>query len=357
VRFAPLVGNPGSPNIFLNGLAGGIVAHFARGRRLHVRFMIKVKDLKKNFGTKAAVDGVSFDVAKGEILGFLGPNGAGKSTTMRMITGFIPPSSGEARVGDFDVEKHPVEAKRLIGYLPENAPCYSDMTVSGFLKFCGEARGLRGPKLRDAVDRAIATCFLEPVVHQSIDTLSKGYRHRTCLAQSILHDPPVLVLDEPTDGLDPNQKHEVRSLIRRMGKDKGIVFSTHILEEVEAVCTRAIIIDRGRIVANGTPDELKARAAGAGTIVLRAADRGGAALRPFLEKLEGCSAVEIIAEQPAALRLRPKDATGAEALAARAHELAVREKWKIVELRIEEGRLDDVFRSITLPDSALRLKS
>ena len=314
--------------------------------------MISVKDLKKVFGTKAAVDGVSFNVGKGEILGFLGPNGAGKSTTMRIVTGFLPPTSGEARVGEFDIEEHPVEAKRLIGYLPENAPCYSDMTVSGFLGFCGEARGLRGAKLKDAVDRAIATCFLEPVAHQSIDTLSKGYRHRTCLAQSILHDPPVLVLDEPTDGLDPNQKHEVRSLIRRMGKDKAIIFSTHILEEVEAVCTRAIIIDRGRIVANGTPDELKARAAGAGTIVLRAADRGGAALRPFLEKLEGCSAVEIIAEQPAALRLRPKDAACAETVAARVHELAAREKWKLVELRIEEGRLDDVFRSITLPDSA-----
>jgi ABC-2 type transport system ATP-binding protein len=314
--------------------------------------MISVKDLKKVFGMKAAVDGVSFNVGKGEILGFLGPNGAGKSTTMRIVTGFLPPTSGEARVGEFDVEEQPVEAKRLIGYLPENAPCYSDMTVSGFLGFCGEARGLRGAKLKDAVDRAIATCFLEPVAHQSIDTLSKGYRHRTCLAQSILHDPPVLVLDEPTDGLDPNQKHEVRSLIRRMGRDKAIIFSTHILEEVEAVCTRAIIIDRGHIVANGTPDELKARAAGAGTIVLRAADRGGAALRPLLEKLEGCSAVDVLAEHPAVLQLRPKDAAGAEALGARVHDLAARENWKLVELRIEEGRLDDVFRSITLPDSA-----
>ncbi len=314
--------------------------------------MISVNDLKKNFGTKAAVDGVTFRVDKGEILGFLGPNGAGKSTTMRIITGFLPPTSGSARVGDFDVEEQPVEAKRLIGYLPENAPCYSDMTVAGFLGFCGEARGLRGSKLKDAVECAIATCFLEPVVHQSIDTLSKGYRHRTCLAQSILHDPPVLVLDEPTDGLDPNQKHEVRSLIRRMGKNKAIIFSTHILEEVEAVCTRAIIIDRGRIVANGTPDELKGRAAGAGTIVLRAADRGGAALRPFLEKLEGCSAVEVSEEQSAVLRLHPKDASAASALAARVHELAVREKWKLVELRIEQGRLDDVFRSITLPDTA-----
>lgn len=314
--------------------------------------MIKVRDLKKNFGTKAAVDGVSFNVGKGEILGFLGPNGAGKSTTMRIVTGFLPPTTGEARVGEFDVEEHPVEAKRMIGYLPENAPCYSDMTVSGFLKFCGEARGLRGAPLKGAVDRAIATCFLEPVVHQSIDTLSKGYRHRTCLAQSILHDPPVLVLDEPTDGLDPNQKHEVRSLIRRMGKDKAILFSTHILEEVEAVCTRAIIIDRGRIVANGTPAELKSRAEGAGMIVLRVADCGAAALRPLLERLEGCSAVEVLEGSPAVLRLRPKDASIVSDLAARAHELAAREKWKLVELRIEEGRLDDVFRAITLPDSA-----
>jgi ABC-2 type transport system ATP-binding protein len=340
---------------FLNVPPPACVANIARRRRApggpHP-LMISVNDLKKNFGTKAAVDGVSFRVDRGEILGFLGPNGAGKSTTMRILTGFIPPTSGSAKVGEFDVEDQPVHAKRLTGYLPENAPCYSDMTVSGFLKFCGEARGLRAAKLKDAVDRAVATCFLEPVVHQSIDTLSKGYRHRTCLAQSILHDPPVLVLDEPTDGLDPNQKHEVRSLIRRMGKDKAIIFSTHILEEVEAVCTRAIIIDRGRIVANGTPDELKGRAAGAGTIVLRAADRGGAALRPFLDKLEGCSAVEVLEEQPAVLRLRPKDAATASALAARVHDLAVRHKWKLIELRIEEGRLDDVFRSITLPDTA-----
>ncbi len=314
--------------------------------------MIKVSNLRKVFGMKAAVDGVSFGVGKGEILGFLGPNGAGKSTTMRVLTGFLPPTSGDVRVGDFDVEEQAVEAKSLAGYLPENAPCYSDMTVTGFLRFCGEARGLRGAALRSAVDRAISTCFLEPVVQQSIDTLSKGYRHRTCLAQAILHDPPVLVLDEPTDGLDPNQKHEVRSLIRRMGQDKAIIFSTHILEEVEAVCTRAIIIDRGKIVANGTPEELKGRASGAGTIVLRAADRGGAALRPLLEKLEGCAGVEIAGEMPAVLRLRPKDATDARKLAARVHEVAVREKWKLEELRVEEGRLDDVFRSITLPDSA-----
>ncbi len=314
--------------------------------------MIKVSNLRKTFGTKAAVDGVSFGVAKGEILGFLGPNGAGKSTTMRIITGFLPPTSGEARVGGFDIEEHPVEAKRLVGYLPENAPCYSDMTVTGFLRFCGEARGLRGGSLRDAVDRAISMCFLGPVVHQNIDTLSKGYKHRTCLAQAILHDPPVLVLDEPTDGLDPNQKHEVRSLIRRMGEDKAIIFSTHILEEVEAVCTRAIIIDRGRIVANGTPDELKGRASGAGTIVLRVAEPAGAALLPVLRKLEGCAGAEIVTESPAVVRIRPKDPSKAARLSARVHEAAAREKWKLEELRVEEGRLDDVFRSITLPDGA-----
>lgn len=313
--------------------------------------MINVSNLKKHFGTKAAVDGVSFHVDKGEILGFLGPNGAGKSTTMRVVTGFFPPTEGEVRVGDFDVEEQPVEAKRLLGYLPENAPCYSDMTVRGFLSFCGEARGLRGAALRESVDRAIATCFLEPVMHQSVDTLSKGYRHRTCLAQSILHDPPVLVLDEPTDGLDPNQKHEVRQLIRRMGRDKAIIFSTHILEEVEAVCTRAIIIDRGRIVANGTPAELKGRAEGAGTIVLRVADSGGGALQPLLAKLPGCAAVEVVQDKPALLRLRPEKADGAAALSVRIHETVVREKWKLQELRIEEGRLDDVFRAITLPDS------
>ncbi len=317
--------------------------------------MIKVSNLRKNFGTKVAVDGVSFGVEKGEILGFLGPNGAGKSTTMRIVTGFLPPTAGEVRVGQFDVEDHPVEAKRLIGYLPENAPCYSDMTVRGFLKFCGEARGLRGTALGGAVDRAIATCFLEPVVHQSIDTLSKGYRHRTCLAQAILHDPPVLVLDEPTDGLDPNQKHEVRSLIRRMGRDKVIVFSTHILEEVEAVCTRAIIIDRGRIVANGTPEELKRRAPGAGAVVLRASGTGSSAWKAVLEKLEGCSGVEVIEEAPEVLlRVIPNDPSAAHRLAGRIHEVSLREKWALEELRVEDGKLDDVFRAITVPDSARR---
>ena len=218
--------------------------------------MIKIENLVKAFGAKRAVDGISFTVERGEVLGFLGPNGAGKSTTMRMVTGFMPPTSGRVSIGGHDVVDSPLEAKRLIGYLPENAAAYPDMTVHGFLNFIAELRGLQGEARKKAVRRVVELCFLESVLPQSIDTLSKGYRHRTCLAQALIHDPQVLIMDEPTDGLDPNQKHEVRNLIRELGKSKAIVFSTHILEEVDAACTRAIIIDRGRIVASGTPDEL-----------------------------------------------------------------------------------------------------
>jgi ABC-2 type transport system ATP-binding protein len=218
--------------------------------------MIRIDNLVKTFGAKRAVDGVSFAVERGEVLGFLGPNGAGKSTTMRMITGFFPPTSGSVSVGGHDVVEAPLEAKRLIGYLPEAAPSYPDMTVQGFLSFAAELRGLDGGARKRAIGRAVEQCFLSSVLHQSIDTLSKGYKHRTCLAQALIHDPEVLILDEPTDGLDPNQKHEVRNLIRELGKTKAIIFSTHILEEVDAACSRAIIIDRGRIVASGTPDEL-----------------------------------------------------------------------------------------------------
>ncbi len=222
--------------------------------------MIEVAKLSKHFGRKIAVDNLSFTVERGEVLGFLGPNGAGKSTTMRMVTGFIPPSSGDAKICGISIVENPSAAKTKIGYLPESAPLYNDMTVTGFLKFCAEIRGLVGPERNEAVERSIETCFLTSVAHQSIDTLSKGYRHRTCLAQALLHDPEVLILDEPTDGLDPNQKYEVRQLIKRLGESKAILFSTHILEEVEAACTRAVIVDRGAIVADGTPAELIAQA-------------------------------------------------------------------------------------------------
>ena len=218
--------------------------------------MIKIENLVKTFGAKRAVDGISFAVERGEVVGFLGPNGSGKSTTMRMITGYYAPTSGKVSVGGHDVVESPLQAKRLIGYLPENAAAYPDMSVRGFLEFAAALRGLAGESARKAVARAVERCFLDSVLHQSIDTLSKGYRHRTCLAQALIHDPEVLILDEPTDGLDPNQKHEIRNLIRELGRSKAVVFSTHILEEVDAACTRAIIIDRGRIVAQGTPDEL-----------------------------------------------------------------------------------------------------
>src|SRR5262245_14264580 len=218
--------------------------------------MIKIENLVKTFGAKRAVDGISFEVARGEVLGFLGPNGAGKSTTMRMITGFMPPTSGRVTIGGHDVAESPLETKRLVGYLPENAAAYPDMTVHGFLNFTAEMRGLKGNQKKQAVGRVVELCFLGSVLRQSVDTLSKGYKHRTCLAQALIHDPEVLIMDEPTDGLDPNQKFEVRNLIREIGKSKAIIFSTHILEEVDAACTRAIIIDRGRIVASGTPDQL-----------------------------------------------------------------------------------------------------
>jgi len=221
--------------------------------------MIKVENLVKAFGPKLAVNDVSFTVERGEVLGFLGPNGAGKSTTMRMITGFIPPTSGRITIGGYDVLEDPLPAKRLIGYLPENAPGYADMTVHGFLNFAAELRGLQGDARKKAIHRAAELCLLNNVLYQTIDTLSKGYKHRTGLAQALIHDPDILIMDEPTDGLDPNQKHDVRNLIKRMGENKAIIFSTHILEEVEAACTRVIIIDRGKIVANGTPQELKSR--------------------------------------------------------------------------------------------------
>ncbi len=303
--------------------------------------MIRIENLVKTFGAKRAVDGVSFNVERGEVLGFLGPNGAGKSTTMRMITGFMPASSGRVTVGGHDVGESPLEAKRLIGYLPENAPSYPDMTVLGFLKFAAELRGLAGEAGKKAVDRVVGLCHLDSVLHQSVDTLSKGYKHRTSLAQALVHDPEVLVLDEPTDGLDPNQKHEVRDLIHSLGRSKAIVFSTHILEEVDAACTRVIIIDRGRIVANGTPAELRAMSDLAGAVTLQA--QGATA-----EKLSALGRVEAL---NGAFRIYPRDKSAAAALAQAVIELVNREGWKVEGMYGERGELDEVFRRITLPDT------
>jgi ABC-2 type transport system ATP-binding protein len=220
--------------------------------------MISVKQLRRTFGPIVAVDSISFDVEKGQVLGFIGPNGAGKTTAMRMLTCFLKPDSGTATVCGNDIITQPVAVRCCVGYLAENAPAYGEMTVGSFLNFICDVRQIRGKNRKDALDRIVSMCSIESVYHQSIETLSKGYCRRVGLAQALIHDPPVLILDEPTDGLDPNQKYEVRRLISSMAKDKCIVISTHILEEVEAVCSRTIIIAKGKILVDSTPEKLKA---------------------------------------------------------------------------------------------------
>ncbi len=219
--------------------------------------MIKVKELRRSFGPVVAVDGISFSVEKGQVLGLLGPNGAGKSTAMRMLACFLRPDSGTATIRGYDILKNPIEVRRTIGYLAENVPAYNEMTVGSFLNFVCDARQIKGKERKQALDRIVPMCSIESVYHQTIETLSKGYKRRVGLAQALIHDPDVLILDEPTDGLDPNQKHEVRKLINKMAKDKCIIISTHILEEVEAVCSRTIIIAKGRILVDSTPSQLK----------------------------------------------------------------------------------------------------
>lgn len=219
--------------------------------------MIEVKELRRSFGPVVAVDGISFSVEKGQVLGLLGPNGAGKSTAMRMLACFLRPDSGTATICGYDILQNPIEVRRTIGYLAENAPAYNEMTVGSFLNFICDARRIKGKKRKQALDRIVPMCSIDSVYHQTIETLSKGYKRRVGLAQALIHDPDVLILDEPTDGLDPNQKHEVRKLINKMAKDKCIIISTHILEEVEVVCSRTIIIAKGRILVDSTPSQLK----------------------------------------------------------------------------------------------------
>lgn len=318
--------------------------------------MIEVNNLSKVFGPKVAVNQLSFTVEPGNVLGFLGPNGSGKSTTMRMITGYLPPSSGSVKVCGFDIVDKPIEAKAKIGYLPESAPSYSDMTVLSFLNFSAELRGLSGMAKKAAVRRVVEMTFIESVLGQDIDTLSKGYKHRTCLAQSLIHDPEVLILDEPTDGLDPNQKHEVQQLIKRMGETKTIIFSTHILEEVEAVCSRAIIIDRGNIVANGTPAELKSSAELAGSVLmtLRREGADAQALQRQVAARPGVLRSDIVVADGARLVLRAMPDRGRlqGSLSGPLAEWAVRENLGLEDIRVEEGRLDDVFRALTVTDAA-----
>ncbi len=315
--------------------------------------MIEIKNLSKHFGPKVAVDNLSLSVRKGEVLGFLGPNGAGKSTAMRMITGFLPPTAGTVSVGGADIVDSPNVAKKKMGYLPESAPLYADMTVTSFLNFVAELRGMNGETRKTAVNKAIDTCFLQKVRHQAIDTLSKGYKHRTCLAQAIIHDPEVLILDEPTDGLDPNQKDVVRNLIKEMGKTKAIIFSTHILEEVEACCSRAIIIDQGRIVADGTPGELRRRASRAGQVHVQINGQSGSGIRAELGSLRHAGAVEGDATDTGftgIVRPKPKSAPGS--LASEISALCQSKGLQLLELHEDQGRLDDMFRELTTQNQA-----
>jgi ABC-2 type transport system ATP-binding protein len=313
--------------------------------------MIETNMLRKVFGPIEAVKGVSFRVEKGEVLGFLGPNGAGKSTVMRMLTCFLPPTSGTASIGQHDILTHSMEARKLIGYLPESNPLYVDMTPTSFLQFIGEMRGFRGAELNKAVERAIEMCWLRNVREQPIETLSKGYQRRVGLAQALLHNPPVLILDEPTDGLDPNQKHEVHTLIRQMASEKAIVLSTHILEEVEAVCTRAIIIAGGRIVADGTPGDLMRQSRYHGAVRLSLSAPTGQVDVAALEKVEGVREVERI-ESPNGQILFTVFPQPGRSVAHGLAVLAAERGWQIEELTVESGNLTEVFREITTKEVA-----
>lgn len=308
--------------------------------------MIATRDLVKRFGPIEAVSGVSLSVNRGEVLGFLGPNGAGKSTTMKMITGFLRPTSGSASICGFDVLDRPVEAKRRLGYLPEGAPLYPDMTAHAFLRFVASARGLGGSEKEKRIDAAIERTHLEEVLRQPIETLSKGFKRRVGLAQALLHDPEVLILDEPTDGLDPNQKFEVRSLINEMAPEKAIVISTHILEEVDAVCTRAVIIAGGRIVADGTPHDLAARSRYHNAVSLIVPPDLAGTATDALSGMATVHTVETTARPDGTIKLTafPKDGAN---IYGRVNQLVQAHEWPVTELRGETGFLDDVFRSIT----------
>lgn len=305
--------------------------------------MIEAQALTKSFGGTDAVRDVSFSVAKGEVLGFLGPNGAGKSTTMKMITGFLTPTRGTARVCGHDILTQTRAAQRRLGYLPEGAPAYGDMTPFGLLSFVADVRGLRGLARRTRIEAALDAAQVRGVVHQPIDTLSKGFKRRVGLAQALLHDPDVLILDEPTDGLDPNQKHDVRSLIREMAPEKAILISTHILEEVEALCSRTLVIARGCIVADNTPADLLRRDPLHGAVILAVAAAARPALLPKLHLIPGALAVE---EEGETLVVRPVPGREADLLAGLTQ--AVRaENWPVAEIYQQRGRLDVVFRALT----------
>ncbi len=311
--------------------------------------LIVIDGLSKRFGNLVAVDEISLDVPKGEVLGFLGPNGAGKSTTMKMACGFLDPDRGSTQICGFDVAANPRAAKQHLGYLPEGAPAYGEMTARAFLGFVAEVRGLGGKARRTAIDSAVERTGLQSVVDQSVETLSKGFKRRVGLAQAIMHDPDVLILDEPTDGLDPNQKHEVRKLIKQMAPEKAIVVSTHILEEVDAVCSRAVIIDKGRIVADGTSKELKLQLPYHNAVSLRISTEDLEKTQAALEALANVSKVVTRrGKKTSHLRAMSKNGKSiATAVAKSLTEAAVHPD----ELFVEQGSLDDVFHQITTSET------
>lgn len=315
--------------------------------------LIETSELRKTFGPINAVDGISLNVNKGEVLGFLGPNGAGKSTTMKMIAGFLQPDSGTARICGHDILDAPIEAKEKLGYLPEGAPSYGEMTPVSFLRFISAIRGSVGPEIQREVDAVTEKTGLRDVLGQSIDTLSKGYKRRVGLAQAILHDPDVLILDEPTDGLDPNQKHHVRELIAAMAESKAIIVSTHILEEVEAVCSRAIIIDYGRIVADGTAEELQARVPYHNAVAISARQESEELIRKDLEAAGGVAKVETVSQKNGSVRLRVIAKNGA-VIAADIAALIKEKSLPVEEIYVERGKLEDVFRQITTAEKGSR---
>lgn len=315
--------------------------------------MIEIRNLTKRFGPFTAVDNLSFQVRPGEVLGFLGPNGAGKSTTMKMVTGFLPPTSGTAAVCGHDITDAALAAKQRIGYLPEGAPLYPDMTPRGMLGFVAEARGIKGARRKQAIEAAIERVDLGGVLDQRIETLSKGFKRRVGLALAILHDPEVLILDEPTDGLDPNQKHEVRELIRSMSRGKVIVLSTHILEEVEAVCSRAIIIAKGRLCFDGTPGELRKRSRYAGAVELEVARDAADAAREAVGALTSVAHLEDVESFGDTKRFLAFPVEGsAAALLDDVRSVSNDASWRIEGLGVDRGRMDDVFREITVGGAA-----
>ena len=312
--------------------------------------MIRVHSLSKNFNNLLAVDQVSFEVQRGEVLGFLGPNGAGKSTTMKMLTCFIPPSSGTAEICGFSILNNPLQVRSQIGYLPESAPSYDEMLVGEFLRFVAEIRGYSGRELNRRVSIVIEMASLGDVRNQMIETLSKGFRQRTCLAQALIHDPPVLILDEPTDGLDPNQKHEVRSLIQNMSEERTILISTHILEEVDAICSRAMIISEGRVVGYGTPDELLSKSLYRNSVIVSVNAEDHMQLMDDFNRLDFVYSVEHIPEKQQGLvtmRLYPENKNS---IAPQLKHYLFSKNIPIEQFIVNRGRMDEVFRELTNED-------